>query len=98
MRTTWNLMGTHGIVLFYIVANPDFTIRRMSDELGLTDRRVSQVIHDLSAAGMVKITRSGRRNQYAIEPSAAFRHPTLSYITLGDFLTVLADKSVGALA
>ena len=33
----WNLMATHGIVLFYIAANPDSTMRQMSEALSLTD-------------------------------------------------------------
>jgi hypothetical protein len=88
----WNLMATHGIVLFYIAANPDSTMRQMSESLSLTERRIAQVVRDLSDAELLDVTRNGRRNSYSVNPDAAFRHPTLSHITLGKFVDVLSGR------
>ena len=85
----WNLMATHGIVLFYIAANPESTMRQMSEALSLTERRIAQVVHDLADAELLNVTRNGRRNSYSVNPNAGFRHPTLSHITLGKFVEVL---------
>jgi DNA-binding MarR family transcriptional regulator len=86
----WNLMATHGIVLFYIAANPDSTMRQMSEALSLTERRIAQVVRDLSEAELLYVIRNGRRNSYTVNPNAGFRHPTLSHITLGKFVEVLS--------
>jgi DNA-binding MarR family transcriptional regulator len=86
----WNLMATHGIVLFFIAANPESTMRQMSESLSLTERRIAQVVRDLSEAELLNVTRNGRRNSYSVNPNAGFRHPTLSHITLGKFVEVLS--------
>ncbi len=86
----WNLMATHGIVLFYIAANPDSTMRQMSEALSLTERRIAQVVRDLADAELLNVRRNGRRNSYSVNPEAGFRHPTLSHITLGKFVDVLS--------
>ncbi len=86
----WNLMATHGIVLFYIAANPDSTMRQMSEALSLTERRIAQVVRELADAELLNVKRNGRRNSYSVNPDAGFRHPTLSHITLGKFVEVLS--------
>jgi DNA-binding MarR family transcriptional regulator len=90
---TWHLMATHGIVLFFIAANPDSTMRQMSEALNLTERRIAQVVRDLEQANYLMVKRVGRRNSYSINPEASFRHPSLSHVTLGQFVKVLSDGS-----
>ena len=91
----WNLMATHGVVLFYIAANPDSTMRQMSESLNLTERRIAQVVRDLSEADLLTVKRNGRRNSYSVNPEANFRHPTLSHITLGHFVADALSASAG---
>ena len=86
----WNIMATHGVVLFYIAANPESTMREMSEALNLTERRIAQVVRDLADADLLSVTRVGRRNSYVVNPDGKFRHPTLSHIRLGNFVNVLA--------
>ncbi len=93
----WNLMATHGVVLFYIAANPDSTMRQMSEALNLTERRIAQVVRDLADADLLTVKRNGRRNSYAVNPDASFRHPTLSHIQLGHFVKMLSSVSIAAL-
>jgi DNA-binding transcriptional ArsR family regulator len=85
-------METHGVVLFFIASSPNVTIREMSAALGLTERRISQVIRDLAEAEYINVRRIGRRNAYSVNPEANFRHPTLSHITLGNFMELLARE------
>ena len=87
-------METHGVVLFFIASSPNVTIREMSGALGLTERRISQVIRDLSDSDYITVKRVGRRNTYAVNPEANFRHPTLSHIKLGDFMELLQQIPV----
>lgn len=93
----WNLMATHGVVLFYIAANPNSTMRQMAESLNLTERRIAQVVRDLAEADLLTVTRNGRRNSYTVNPDAQFRHPALSHIPLGHFVRMLSGASVAAL-
>ena len=86
-------METHGLVLFYIASEPEATMRRVSEALHITERRVAQVIGDLADEGMLRITKAGRRNIYSINPDAGFRHPTLSHLKLGKFIDVLQGRN-----
>jgi hypothetical protein len=88
----WNLMATHGIVLFYIAANPESTMREMSESLNLTERRIAQVVRDLADGDYLSVTRNGRRNSYSVNPDAPFRHPTLSHVTLGKFVEMISGS------
>jgi Winged helix-turn-helix DNA-binding len=91
-ENSWSLMNSHGIVLFYVAANPDSTMREMSTAVNLTERRVSQIIRDLVDSELLTVTRIGRRNGYSVNSHASFIHPTLSHITLGQFETLLQQK------
>ena len=86
-------MDTHGIVLFHIAAHPDLTTRQMSHDLDLTESRISQVIRELASADLLRVTRIGRRNTYSISSDASFRHPTLAFIKLGAFMTLLQEQA-----
>jgi DNA-binding transcriptional regulator GbsR (MarR family) len=83
LSKNWTLMATHGVVLLYIAANPSTTMREMSDELSMTERRISQVVHDLADAELLEVTRTGRRNNYAVKCSAtSLVHPSLANVPL----------------
>jgi DNA-binding transcriptional regulator GbsR (MarR family) len=82
-------MSTHGVVLFYIAAQPDSTMRQMSEALGITERRIAQVVRDLADAHLLVVTKDGRRNSYSANLDANFRHPTLSHVKLKRLVEVL---------
>lgn len=85
----WTVFSSHGMVLFYVAANPDATLRATAMALGVTERRVAGIIRDLANEGMVHIERRGRRNHYILNPEARLRHPTLSHIPLGRIAAAL---------
>lgn len=89
-RKTWTLMASHGTVLFYLAANPESTMRELSEALGITERQIARIIRDLEAEDMIEITRIGRRNTYRVNEAAHFRHPTLSHVPLKSFVDMLA--------
>jgi hypothetical protein len=84
-------MASHGVVLFYIAANPNSTMREMADALYLTERRITGIIRDLGKAEMPEVSKVGRRNSYRVNQDARFRHPTLSHVRLGAFVKALVQ-------
>jgi DNA-binding transcriptional ArsR family regulator len=87
----WTILSSHGLVLFFVAANPDATLRETALALGLTERRVSGVVRDLASAGMVCIERRGRNNHYVLNPEARLPHPTVSHIPLGRIAAALGS-------
>ena len=51
----WTLVTSHGLVLLYVAVNPDATIREVSERLGLTERRIADIIRDLSKANVTLV-------------------------------------------
>jgi hypothetical protein len=66
---------------------------QMSEALGLTERRIAQVVRDLVEGGMLDVAKKGRRNFYSVNHKAKFRHPTLSHIQLGRFVEVVSPAN-----
>ena len=89
---TWTLISTHGLVLFHIALNGDSTMREIAEELGITERRVAQIIKDLSDADMLSAVRNGRRNSYAVNIDAHFVAPPVQSIRIADFLNLVDTR------
>jgi DNA-binding transcriptional ArsR family regulator len=73
--------------------HPDATIREISREVGLTERRVMEILRDLKDADLISIERHGRRNIYALRPDAGFMHPQLAHVPVSEFLKLVEDQA-----
>jgi DNA-binding transcriptional ArsR family regulator len=91
VRPSWTLVTSHGLVLLYVAMHTEATIREISREIGLTERRVMEILRDLKDAGQISIERQGRRNMYELSPEASFMHPQLAHIPVKDFLKLLRE-------
>ncbi len=90
---SWKLLSSHGMVLVYVAATSScITQREISDALGITERQVATNIKDLATAGVIRIERAGRCNQYIVNRDAPVRHPLLTHLSLGDVLDVLLPQ------
>ena len=96
VRRNWDLVTSHGLVLCYIARGDNPTMGQMARGLSMTERRISSIVRDLGEAGLIKIERRGRRNAYALNHSARFRHPTLSSVPVKPFLEELAGNELSA--
>jgi predicted transcriptional regulator len=79
---------SHGLVLLFVSSNPEGTIREIAESLGLTERRVNDIIRDLVAEGLVEVRREGRRNHYTLSQDARFRHPFIEEISFRSFVSL----------
>lgn len=75
VRPDWYLMSSHGAVLLFIVTHPECTICEIADAMCLTQGTISNLIGDLRQAGMLRVSRDGRRNNYTVNLDAVFRLP-----------------------
>ncbi len=92
-RPSWSLVTSHGLVLFYIANHGSATIREVAAEVGLTERRVLEILKDLRDVDLITIERSGRRNIYSLKSGATFRHPHLANLSVESFLALVEESN-----
>jgi hypothetical protein len=78
-------------VLVCIAANPDMRLRDIAEHVGITERAVFGIVHDLEEAGYVERVREGRRNHYVVDPGRRLRHPLEERHVVGDLLGALGN-------
>lgn len=88
----WTFLSNHGHVLVSLALDPDARTRDVAEAVGLTERAVQQIVHDLVEQGYVEKTKVGRRNRYSVVRGAHLRHQQVSRVTLGEFLDLLAQS------
>ena len=86
---SWTFVTNHTRVLLCLDQNPDVRMRDVADTIGITERAAQRILADLVEAGYVRRTRTGRRNHYTIDRSAAMRHTSQLGHGIGQLLDLL---------
>ena len=89
----WTFLSNHGHVLVSLARDPDTRTRDVAEAVGITERAVQQIVHDLVEQGYVEKMRVGRRNRYTIVREAHLRHQQVSRVTLGELLDLLVPPT-----
>lgn len=84
----WTFLTNHAHVLIHLAGAPDSRIRDIAAAIGITERSVQGILHDLEEAGYVVTTKVGRRNAYSIETDLRFRHPAEADHRIGELLSI----------
>ena len=92
-KPSWTFLSNHGHTLIYLSQNPDARLRDIAEAVGITERFAHAIIGDLIEVGYVTSTKVGRRNEYSVDASLAFRHPLESGIPVSKLLTLFAKPS-----
>ncbi len=90
----WTLFSNHGHVLFCLSRDPQARLRDVAADVGITERAVQKIVRDLQDAGMVSVTKSGRRNRYRIHQNSSLRHDIEAGCTLKDLLKVVNKTAI----
>jgi len=85
----WTFLSNHGHVLVSLARDPDARTRDVADAVGITERAVQQIVHDLVEQGYLTKVKVGRRNRYHVVSGAHLRHNQISRVTLGQLLELL---------
>ena len=89
----WTFLTNHTHVLVCIVRDPTITMRAVADQVGITERGVQRIIHELELDGYLTRTRVGRRNTYQLRAHQPLRHPLEASTTLDALLDFLNSPS-----
>ncbi len=91
----WTFLSNYGHVLVCLARDPDTRMRDVADAVGITERAVQQIVHDLVSQGYVEKQKVGRRNRYRVVRSAHFRHDLEHAVSLGAFVDLVLGSRSG---
>lgn len=88
----WTFLTNHSHVLVVLHANPNLVLREVAVAVGITERAVQRIIHDLETGGFIERERVGRRNRYVVLIDRPLRHHIESHRNIGDLLGLVAKS------
>lgn len=88
----WTFLTNHTHVLLCLFADSTMRLRDVATRVGITERMVQKVVHELEEAGYLTIEKEGRCNSYQIHDQLHLRHPLESHHSIGKILKVLTTS------
>ena len=73
-EAAWTFLTNHSHVLICIAKQPDIRLSEVADLVGIGERSVHRIVHDLESAGYLQVIKDGRRNVYRIDLDRPLRH------------------------
>ena len=71
----WTFLSNHAHVLVCVAKNPDVRLSEVAALVGIRERTVHRIVHDLLDAGYISVTKDGRNNVYSVDLDKPLRHP-----------------------
>jgi predicted ArsR family transcriptional regulator len=90
----WTFLTNHCHVLICLDRDPHIRLRDVAQMVGITERAVQRIIHELEAAGVIDHHKDGRRNVYRIARDHSLRHPLESHHRVGELLDLINDPAL----
>lgn len=90
---SWTFLTNHSHVLICIAKQPDIRLSEVADLVGIGERSVHRIVHDLESAGYLRVIKEGRRNVYEINLDQPLRHPLEADHHVRAIITPLVGKS-----
>ena len=92
---SWTFLSNHAHVLICVARQPDVRVSEIADLVGIQERTVVRIIHELSDAGYLTVTRVGRNNVYEIDLDVPLRHPLESHHHIKEVIAPLLKVGRG---
>ncbi|MFN7978878.1 MAG: MarR family transcriptional regulator [Vicinamibacterales bacterium] len=89
----WTFLTNHGHVLLCLARSPGITLRDVAARVGVTERAVQRIVADLEGAGYLQRRRSGRQNEYDIDPEQPLRHPVEAHQRVQALIDLATTRS-----
>ena len=90
-QATWTFLTNHSHVLFAISKYPDIRVREIAVLVGITERAVMRIIHELAESKFIVIQKVGRKNRYLVTSESPLRHPLEKHRNVSDLLVMLTE-------
>jgi len=92
----WTFFSNYGHVLVCLAKHREARLRDVALEVGITERAVQKIVHDLQDKGYVAVSKQGRCNRYRINNRKTLRHPLESNCTVGRLLALILKSPKAA--
>ena len=89
---SWTFLSNYAHVLICLARQPDVRLSEVADLVGIQERTVHRIIHELSDAGYVTVSKVGRTNVYEINLDHPLRHPLESEHEIREIIYPLLKK------
>ena len=86
---SWSFLTNDALVLINVIEHPRSTLRRIADEVGISDRATLSILRSLERDAIVTRRREGRRNVYAVDLEALRNHRGQGPYTLEELSNAL---------
>ncbi len=90
--TRWTFLTNHAHVLACLHMQPDMVLREVATRVGVTERAVQRIVHELEEDGFISREKVGRRNHYVVVVNRPLRHPIEAHRNIGDLLTLISTE------
>ena len=71
----WTFLSNHAHVLVCVAKNPDVRLSEVAALVGIRERTVHRIVHELIDSGYISVTKDGRNNVYSVDLDKPLRHP-----------------------
>lgn len=92
-RANWTFLSNHAHVLICIARQPDQRLSEIADLVGIGERATHRIVHDLTTAGYLSVTKVGRRNVYEVHLDLPLRHPVEAQQTIGELIAATLSST-----
>ncbi len=90
---SWTFLSNHAHVLVCVAKNPDVRLSEVAELVGIRERTVHRIVHELIDAGYIAVTRVGRNNVYSVDLDKPLRHPLEAEHNIHAIVTPLLKKA-----
>lgn len=90
----WTFLTNHAHVLLLLSRDPDLRMRDISELVGITERAVHRIVHELLESGYLEVEKQGRRNHYHVKAALPMRHPVERGARVADLILLLPATSI----
>jgi len=88
---SWTFLTNHTHVLLCVAQQPDIRLSEIAALVGIGERAVHRIVHELETAGYLRVSKVGRRNVYDIDLDRPLRHPLESHRHIRSVLSPLVE-------
>lgn len=92
---SWTFLSNHAHVLICIAKDSNIRLSEVAELVGIRERTVHRIVHELSEAGYLSVIKNGRNNSYEIDLTKPLRHPLEADHDIRAVVTPLLKKPRG---
>ena len=92
----WTFFTNHTHVLVLLYSEPDLVLREVAQRVGITERAVQRIVHELEEENFLKREKVGRRNHYQVLVENPLRHPIESHCSIDDLLKLIVKEETNS--